>query len=455
MNNDNRLNIAYIGGGSCNFGWHLIPELADEDICAIVKLYDIDKNSALANEVIGNNIHDKGNTKGDVVYLVCDEAEEALRDADFVILSFEAGSIDEMVPALHLPETYGIIQTSGENSGVCSVIRALKMMPHCARYARLIKALCPDAFVINMCTPMAACMEILLKEFPEMKLCGNDSDGFGCQELLATMLCETNNITGIRRRDIKTNILGISGFTWFDSVSEGGMDLMPLFKEYAQTYYEKGYEYRINEFKTNPDASGHKVKFDLFLRYGLIPAVSDRIAAEFCPAWYTTSAKSMTEWKFSPMTVNFKKKQLTDRTGRIKKYMNGESIPKSVGTTEVPSIIRALSGGGNLIAAVSLPNKGQIENLPAGTIVTTNALISRGNIRPVCAGALPDDILGLTIRHVYNRQGIVRAYEKRDLDIAFNSFLNDPVMNCGFTEAAELYREMLSAVRTHLIYYLE
>lgn len=455
MNSDNRINIAYIGGGSCNFGWRLIPELADEDICAMVKLYDADKTCALANEVIGNNIHDRGGSRGDVVYLACDAPEEALRDADFVILSFDPGSLDELVSELHLPETYGIIQTSGENSGLCSVIRALKIMPLCAAYAEMIKKLCPNAWVINLSTPMAQCMTVLADTFPEMKLLGADSDSFLCQELIATMLCESKGINGVRRRDIKTNIMGISGFTWFESVSADGEDLFPMFREYAEKYSESGYEYRVNEYKTNPDACANKVKFDLFLRCGLIPAVTDRTAAEFCPPWYAKSAKSMASWKFSPMTVNYKKKIFTDKTARVKKYMSGELLPKSVGSTEVPALIRALIGGGNLISPVSLPNRGQIENLPSGTIVTTNALVSRESVRSVSAGALPEDILGLTMRHVYNRAAVVRAYEKRDLDIAFNAFLNDPVMNAGLTEATELYREMLSAVRKHLLYYCE
>ncbi|MCI7499571.1 MAG: alpha-glucosidase/alpha-galactosidase, partial [Oscillospiraceae bacterium] len=112
-------------------------------------------------------------------------------------------------------------------------------------------------------------------------------------------------------------------------------------------------------------------------------------------------------------------------------------------------------GGGNLISAVSLPNRGQVENLPAGAIVETNALISRDSVRAVCAGRLPDSIAGLSVRHVYNRAAVVKAFEERDLDIAFNAFLNDPLMTCGLTEATELYREMLSGIRTHLLYYCE
>ncbi|MBQ5333450.1 MAG: alpha-glucosidase/alpha-galactosidase [Oscillospiraceae bacterium] len=454
MNGD-RLNIAYIGGGSCNFGWRLIPELADIELCAMVKLYDTDKTCSLANEVIGNNIHDRANTKGDIVYLACDEAEEALRDADFVILAFEPGELDEQAAQLHLPETYGIFQTGGENSGLSSVIRALKIMPLCAEYSHMIEHLCPEAWVINLCTPMAECMTVLKREFPEMKLLGTSSDTFASRELIATMVCESKGISGVRRRDIKTNLLGISGFSWYDEITYGGEDLMPMFREYAEKYSDSGYEFRINEYKTNPDADAHRVKFDLFLRLGIIPAVNDRSAAEFCPPWYTKDTKEMASWKFSPMTVNYKKRIFSDKTAKVKKYMNGDILPKSVDSTEVPEIIRALCGGGNLISAVSLPNRGQVENLPEGTIVETNALISRGSVRAVCGGRLPESAAGLSVRHAYNREAVVRAYVEKDLDIAFNAFLNDPVMTCGLTEATELYREMLSAVRNHLLYYCE
>lgn len=448
-----RLNIAYIGGGSCNFGWRLIPELASEDICAMVRLYDADKTCALANEVIGNGIHDRGGSKGDVVYLACDEPEEALRDADFVILSFDPGTLEELVAELHLPETYGIFQPSAENSGLGSVIRALKIMPLCADYARKIKELCPNAWVISLCTPMAECITVMKKAFPEMKLAGADTSTYSCRDMLATMVCESRGISGVRRRDIKTNLLGINGFSWFDEASYEGEDIFPVFSEYAEKYYSDGFEFRVNEYKTNPDADAHKVKFDLFLRYGLIPAQNDRITAGFCPPWFTRSEKEMNRWKFTPMTVNYKKKIFSDKTAKVKKYMNGEPLPRSVNSTEVASMIRALSGGGNFICPVSLPNCGQVENLPSGTVVQTNALISRGNVRPVSAGSLPRDILGLTMRHCINRELVVKAYEERDLDIAFNAFLNEPAMICGLTEATELYREMLSAVRKHLIYY--
>ena len=49
---DKRTVIAYIGGGSVNYGWKLFSELAAEEICATVQLYDVDKQLSLANETI-------------------------------------------------------------------------------------------------------------------------------------------------------------------------------------------------------------------------------------------------------------------------------------------------------------------------------------------------------------------------------------------------------------------
>ncbi|MDE6709100.1 MAG: alpha-glucosidase/alpha-galactosidase, partial [Oscillospiraceae bacterium] len=58
-----------------------------------------------------------------------------------------------------------------------------------------------------------------------------------------------------------------------------------------------------------------------------------------------------------------------------------------------------------------------------------------------------------TIRHVMNQKTLVKSVKEKDLAIAFNAFLNDPLMSVDLNDAAELYKEMLAAVRTHLLYY--
>ncbi len=454
FNKDKRTTIAYIGGGSVSYGWKLFSELAAEEIYATVQLYDVDKQLSLANEVIGNKLREHPDCKSDIIYLAVDTPEDALKNADIVILSFTQGNMEEMVTEMHLPETYGIYQSVGEQTGPSGVIKALKTLPIYIKYTELIKKHCPDAWVINLSNPMSACLKMMYEIFPEIKLFGSTNELYPTLDLLAGIAEKELGIQHIRRRDIKYNLIGISGFSWFDEVTYDGTDIMPIFRKYAEKYYETGYEAKVNEYKSNPYASANKIKFDLFLRYGCIPAVSDRIVADFCPTWYLKSPKTISSWKFSQTTVNYLKKVKLDKISRVKSLMNGtESLRVGGGTTDCALQIRALMGLGNLITNICMRNSGQVENLPIGAIVHTNALISKNSVKPVAAGKLNDEIYGLTIRHIVNQNTLVKSVKERDLDIAFNAFLNDPLMTADLNDATELYKEMLSAVRTHLLYY--
>lgn len=454
MNKNDRITIAYIGGGSMDFGWKFFSELAAEELYATVNLYDRDKQLSLTNEVIGNKLRENPECKSDIIFLASDTPEEALKSADIVIMSISPGDLEESVAELTLPEAYGIYQSTGEQAGPASIIRALKTLPEYIKYAELIKKYCPDAWVINLTNPMSECIQIMHYIFPEIKIFGSTNELFQTLELLGGLVELEYGISHVRRRDIKYNLIGISGFSWFDKVSYNGEDLMPIFRKYAEKYYKTGFELHQNEYKTNPLSSANKIKFDLFLRYGLIPAVPDRIAADFCPGWYLKSPSVINSWKFSQTSVNYIKKINIDRSGRVKPLMNGTEFLKVGGNYDDCVLqIRALMGNGNLITNACTINNGQVANLPDNAIVSTNALISKNNVQAVASGKLPDEIYALTIRHIINQATVVKAVIEKDLDIAFNAFLNDPLVNTDLNSAAELYKEMLSSVRQHLLYY--
>lgn len=454
MNTNKRVNIAYIGGGSVNFGWKLFSDFANEEICATVNLYDIDKQLSLANEVIGNKFREHPECKSDIIYLAVETPEEALKNADFVVLAFAQGDLEETVSELNLPEAYGIYQSIGDQTGPSGIIKALKTLPVYIKYTELIKQFCPDAWVINISHPMSLCIKIMHEVFPKIKLFGSTNELYPTLDLFSGIASQEFQVENVRRREFKYNLLGISGFCWFDELKYNGEDFLPVFKKYAAKYYESGFELRPNEHKLSPLASANKIKFDLFLRYGLIPAVPDRIIADFCPPWYLKSPKTIQEWKFSQTTVNYLKKIKLDRISRVKSLMNGDELLRvGGGSSDCVLQIRALLGQGNLISNICSINIGQVENLPLGSIVQTNSLISKDSVKPVTAGKLPEEILGLTIRHIINQSTLIKAVMEKDLDIAFNAFINDPLMTADLSDATELYKEMLSAVRTHLLYY--
>lgn len=450
------ITIAYIGGGSMNFGWRLISELAgEENLGGTVRLYDIDKQLSLANEVIGNKMMENPNNKSKFIYLATDTAEEALRNADFVILSINQSTPEEEMADIHIPETYGIYQTSGENAGPASVMRAVRTLPFYIKIAELIKQCCPNAWVINLTNPMNVCLKILYDTFPEIKAFGSSNEGFAAQELLAEMVSKNNGGIKVSRREIKTNIIGINHFTWINEVSYQGNDLIPEFRRFAEEYSESGFEKKPNEYKTNPNANANMIKFDLFMRYGFIPSSDDKSMAEFCPPWYLRNPKVASAWKIALPAPSQMKRMKTEKAMRSKRLMTGEEALK-VGSSGTDCVlqIKALLGLNNLISNADCLNKGQISNLPYGEVVQTKVLFSQNSIQPVISGDLPDEICSLTLRHIFNQKMLVRAVKEKDLDIAFNAFINDPLSSIDLVSATEAYRELLKISRTHLMYYI-
>ena len=66
------------------------------------------------------------------------------------------------------------------------------------------------------------------------------------------------------------------------------------------------------------------------------------------------------------------------------------------------------------------------------------------------AGEMPGPILGLTERIVANQQMLVEAVMKRDLDLAFEAFINDPQNTLDMPTSRKLFDEMLNNTRAYL-----
>lgn len=454
-NQEKNINIAYIGGGSMNFGWKFIGELCqEENLCGVVRLFDIDKKLSLANEVIGNNAKNLHECKTKMIFVAVDTLEEALRGADFVVISISVGSIQEVISDIHLPEMYGIYQSAADNSGPGGIMRSLRTLPEYIKIANSIKEICPDAWVISLSNPMSACINILHKTFSKIKVVGCSNDIFSIEELIAEMVSEKYCLSNVSIRDIKINVLGINNFCWVSQAMYNGLNLFELYADYAKKYADNGYENKKTDVKTNPFASAHKVQFDMFLRYGLIAASSDRYLAESCPPWYISSPKVASSWKYGIMSPSYIKKRKLDRIEKCRKLVSGEEYLRiGWSGTDCVAQIKAILGQGNLITNAVSINEGQITNLPEGCVVETNALFSNNSVKPVLAGTIPEDVKVLMLRQISNTNLLVESVIMRDLDSAFNVFLNDPLMTLDIGKASELYKQMLSVNKSYMAYY--
>ena len=448
------LKIAYIGGGSRGWAWGLMSDLAKEtEICGEVALYDIDPEAAKHNEIIGNKIKDLPECKSPWVYKAYENRSEALKGADFVIISILPGTFDEMESDVHAPEKYGIYQSVGDTSGPGGIIRALRTIPMYEDIALAIKENCPKAWVINYTNPMTVCTRTLYKAFPEIKAFGCCHEVFGTQKFLVNVLNEELGIEGAKRPDIKVNVLGVNHFTWLTSAQYKDIDIFPVYKKFCEKYAEDGYKKKSDEnWMNNSFLSEEKVKMDLFKKFGYIAAAGDRHLAEFCSKkWYLDSPERVEEMHFGLTTVAYRKDDLKKRLDRSARLMSGEEkfVLNETGEDGVKQI-KALLGLGDLITNVNMPNRGQIPNLPHDAVVETNAVFRDDSVAPLYAGNVPAEIYPLISRISAEQEIIAEAGRKRDLSLAYAAFVSDPLVDITFKESKALFDEMIENTKEYL-----
>ena len=454
IKNVHDLKVAYIGGGSRGWAWGFMTDLAmDGDICGTVRLYDIDRSAAQRNELIGGKISAHPDAVSRWRYEVADSLQAALSGADFVVISILPATFEEMRSDVHAPERVGVYQSVGDTVGPGGCMRAMRTIPMYVEIAEAIRDIAPEAWVINYTNPMSLCIRTLYEVFPQIKAFGCCHEVFGTQKLLCKMLEVQEGVPGVTRQDLYTTVTGINHFTWLTRATYKGVDLMPLYRRFAQEHAAEGFEDgQDDNWMNNSFKCAHRVKFDLFLRYGAIAAAGDRHLVEFLPPWYLRDPETVRQWKFGLTTVDWRVDDLRRRLQRSDDLISGaEPVSLNGSGEEGHLLLKAVLGLGDMVSNVNIPNRGQIPNLPLGAVVETNAFFGYDRIEPIYAGPLPAQILPLVARHVHNQENALHAALTCDRTLGFNTLMNDPQMGAvSLEDGRKLFDDMLEAQRAYL-----
>ena len=204
LSNTKRINIAYIGGGSRGWAWTFMTDLSlEKQLGGEIRLYDIDHKASKINEKIGNDLKKDKKCVSDFTYKSVNSLKQALKGADFVVISILPGTFKEMGSDIHTPEKYGIYQSVGDTAGPGGYIRGLRTVPMFIEIAEAVKKYAPNAWVINYTNPMSLCVKTLYETFPEIKAFGCCHEVFNTQDLLANIASKELN-KKITRHDIYT-----------------------------------------------------------------------------------------------------------------------------------------------------------------------------------------------------------------------------------------------------------
>ncbi len=451
----NNFKIAYLGGGSKQWARTFMTDIAlTDNLSGEIGLYDIDNIASIRNKQIGDRINKNPKTKSIINYVVYEKIEDCLKDATFVVISILPGTFIEMKSDVHTPEKYGIYQSVGDTAGPGGVLRAMRTVPIYEFFAKKIKEICPNAWVINFTNPMSICVKTLYDVFPEIKAFGCCHEVFHTQAFLCLVLEKELGIK-TTRKDIYTDACGVNHFTWITEAKYKNIDLLKLLPNFMEKYYEDGYyEYQDRfQFKYDCFAYGNKVKMNLFKRYGILAAAGDRHLAEFMNSnWYLKNPQVVKDWKFNLTTVDFRINQMNERIEESILLANGKKeIDLVPSGEEATDLIKAILGHQVIISNVNLPNQGQCPQLPLGSIVETNCIFENDQVKPIVSKPLTLPVLNMVQTASNNIDTLYDGIKKRDLDIIFACFMNQALCsNLSLEDGFDLFKEMVLNTRNYL-----
>ena len=436
--------ICIIGGGSRQWAIRFLMDLSLQDkIGAHVALYDIDRKAAENNKEVAERIF-RINGKSHLSVSVASTLDEGLKGVDFIIIAIEPGCIDIRQYDLGLPEEYGIYQSVGDTTGPGGLMRAWRALPLFFDFARAIEKNAPNAWVINYTNPMTLCTAALYKAYPGIKALGCCHEVFGTENFIASIIAKKEGIETPDRRDVMVDVSGLNHFTFVTKALYKGVDYIPYLKEMVKdpsTFPDLTEKAKKRVADGKWFESDHLVALSFLRDFGTLGAAGDRHLAEFVPFFLNSDEEA---WRYGFIRTPFSYRVEEDKRKKSKVYTD-EELVAAPSDEEGVDILLSLFGERTLKTNVNMPNRGQVRYLKEGHIVESNGYISADSIVPIVSTD-PSLAIQSMVKRVETEQDLaLEAIWNNDMDLLFQAFISDPLVNINVDKAHELFTRMIAS----------
>jgi alpha-galactosidase len=420
--------VAIIGAGSIVFCKTLIldilatPGLQDTEFALMApSTRRTPYVEAFVNQVI------KANDLPAKVWITTDR-REAVRDADYVIATFQVGGLEGFEYDYTIPLKHGVDQCIGDTLGPGGVFRALRSIPVMMELARDMEELCPGAYLLNYVNPMAMlCWALGKTRVPFVGLC------HGVQ----TTMDLISGYVGLPKNEIDFTCAGINHMGWFIKLEHNGQDLYPLLRE----RFEQP-EFYINE----------KVRGEVFRHFGYLMTESTGHLAEYVP-WFRKNQKALDLYCDEPgfggaSGAYYKFSQYVAGKYSDEEILAEESVSLPARSIEYGSyVIEALETGRMFKLNGNLINGGMITNLPADCCAEGPVYVDRTGLHKTVVGDLPPQCAALNLTNINVQRLAVEAALSGDPEHIVHACALDPLSAAALTlkEIRDMASEMLKA----------
>ncbi len=369
----------------------------------------------------------KANNLPAKVYVTTD-TKEAVKDADYVIATFQVGGIKGFEYDYKIPLKYGVDQCIGDSLGPGGVFRALRSIPVMLDLAKDIEDLSPDAHLLNYVNPMAMlCLSLGKTKVKFVGLC------HGVQ----TTLDLISGYVDVPKNEIDFVCAGINHMGWFLKLEHNGKDLYPTLRE----KFEKP-EYYVNE----------KVRGEVLRHFGYFMTESTGHLAEYLP-YFRKSKTTLDLYCDEPgfggeSGAYYYWCEAVGEKYNEQDILAGESDKLPSRSIEYGSyIIEALETGKTFKLNGNVINNGMITNLPSDCCAEGPMYVDRTGIHKTIIGDLPPQCAALNMTNINVQRLAVEAAVTGDPEHIVHAVALDPLTSAVLTlkEIRDMSIEMLEA----------
>ncbi|TVR46752.1 MAG: alpha-glucosidase/alpha-galactosidase, partial [Rhodobacteraceae bacterium] len=411
--------IAFIGAGSTVFMKNLIgdallrPALSD----AHIALMDIDaarlEESALVARKLVASLG-----AGATVSATTDQ-RAALDGADFVIVAFQIGGYKPCtVTDFDIPKAYGLRQTIADTLGVGGIMRGLRTVPHLWRLAQDMRALCPDAVMLNYVNPMAINTWALTARYPDIRQVGL------CHSVQGTV-AELARDLGLNPADLRYRAAGINHMAFYLTLEAregaGWRDLYPALRD----GYRAG---RIPlESDWNPRCP-NLVRYEVMEHFGAFVTESSEHFAEYVP-WFIKSHRPDLIGQFRIPLDEYPKRceeQIAAWSAQATALKSAPRIDHVASNEYAATIMDSMITGTPSVIYGNIANHGYIPQLPQGAAVEVPTLVDANGLQPTVVDDLPAHLTALMRTNLNVQELTVQALLTENRDHIYHAAMLDP-----------------------------
>lgn len=425
--------IVLIGAGSAVFTKGLIADFIQSDFGSWeIALCDI--NPVILHEItrLAKKMVEIRHQEHRITITSSTDRTELLPGADFVVTTIAVGGRRAWEQDVLIPRKYGIYQPVGDSIMPGGIARAQRMIPQMIAIAKDVEKYCPDAYFFSYSNPMTAIVTAVRKA-TNVKLIGLCHGVIYGERYLSRML-------GVDVSRVSTVGVGLNHLTFFYDIRVDGEDAKPrlreIVKEQAADAAINGHEYNFfNSELTDteiPHFMDNPLSWELFDRYGALPAVVDRHACEFFPERYPqgqfyTRTLGVDAFPIEGVIARGERTyQEMLRQGEEGVKVDESLFNRSEGEhEELVEMIKSLILDERKIFSVNVPNEGAVKGLPDDAVLELPAVATAMGFRPMMIDGFSDELKGIIARRLASVNPTVTAALTGDKKLWADAMLLD------------------------------